>query len=130
MDPIYQNGLEEIYPHAKRVEWDYDDGYLTAEFYDNGMEIKIWFDNNGNWLCVKTEMPFSKLPQNIKDAFTNSDYAHWRIDDIDYIQIRKDPTVPDVISYYEFDVEKGEMDREFVIYPDGAIADKPYYGSF
>ena len=130
VDPAYSNGLEKIYPDANRVEWEYDDGYLTAEFRDNGMDIKVWFDDNGNWLCIETDMPFRKLPQNIQDAFNNSDYSNWKVDDIDYIQIREDPATQEIISYYEFDVEKGEMEREFVIYPDGSIGNKPYRRNF
>jgi hypothetical protein len=130
VDSIYSDGLKTIYPDANRVEWEYDDGYLTAEFRDNGMDVKVWFDDNGNWLCIETDMPFRKLPQNIQDAFNNSNYSNWRVDDVDYIQIRKDIATQEIISYYEFDVEKGEMEREFVIYPDGSIGDKPYRWNF
>ncbi len=129
VDPVYNNGLETIYPNASHVEWEYDDGYRTAEFRDNGMDVKVWFDDNGNWLCIETDMPFRKLPQNIQDAFNNSDYSNWRVDDIDYIQIQ-DPATQKITSYYEFDVEKGGMDREFVIYPDGNIGDKPHRWNF
>ncbi len=107
VDPVYNNGLETIYPNASRVEWEYDDGYRTAEFRDNGMDVKVWFDDNGNWLCIETDMPFRKLPQNIQDAFNNSDYSNWRVDDIDYIQIQ-DPATQKITSYYEFDVEKAQ----------------------
>ena len=130
VDPVYQKGLDVIYPNAKHVEWEYDDGYLTAEFLYDGMEIKVWFDDNGNWLCIDADMPFRKLPQNIQDAFDNCEYSDWKIDDIDYMQIRNNPAVQDILSFYEFDVEKGEREKEFVIYPDGNVGNKLNYLKF
>ncbi|MDR0368404.1 MAG: PepSY-like domain-containing protein [Bacteroidales bacterium] len=121
-----KKSLEALYPNAKFVEWEYDDGFLTAEFRNDGMDVKVWFDENGNWLKIETDMPFRKLPKTVQDAFNNSDYADWRIDDVDHIQIQQ--TAPQgVLSFYEFDVEKREMEKEFVIYPDGTIADKPHW---
>ncbi len=122
----HENSLKTIYPDTQFIEWEYDDGYLTAEFRNNGMEVTVWFDDAGNWLCIKTEMPFSKTPQLIQNTFNGCDYANWRIDDLDYIQIREDVTTQIVTSYYEFDVEKGEMEHEFIIDSNGTIKNKPF----
>jgi hypothetical protein len=129
VDSVYRNNLETVYPNAKYVEWDYDDGYMTAEFRDDGMDVKVWFDDSGRWLRIETDMSLKKLPRNIQDAFTSSDYADWKIEDIDYVKIRKDFD-EESISYYEFEVEKEEREMEFAIYPDGTIADKPYFRNF
>ena len=129
VDSVYRNSLEAIYPNAKHIDWEYDDGYMTAEFRDDGSDVKVWFDKDGGWLKIETDMSFKKLPQNIQDAFNNSDYADWRIEDIDYIKVRENVN-EELISYYEFDVEKGERDIEFAIYLDGTIADIPYFGNF
>ena len=129
VDSVYKNSLETVYPNAKYVEWDYDDGYMTAEFRDDGMDVKVWFDDSGSWLRIETNMSFKKLPQSIQDAFNSSDYADWKIEDIDYVKIRNDFD-EELVSYYEFEVEKMEREMEFAIYPDGTIADKPYFRNF
>lgn len=129
VDSVYRTSLETVYPNAKYVEWDYENGYMTAEFRDDGMDVKIWFDDNGNWLCIETNMSFKKLPRNIQDAFNSSDYADWKIEDIDYVKIRKDFD-EELIFYYEFEVEKGEREMKIAIYSDGTIADKPYFRKF
>ncbi len=130
VDLAYRNSLETIYPNAKYVKWDFDDRYMTAEFRDDGMDVKVWFNDSGSWLRTETDMQYKKLPRNIQDAFNSSDYADWRIEDIDYIKIRKDFDEEELVSYFEFEVEKGEREMEFAIYSDGTIANKPYFRNF
>ncbi|MDR0368654.1 MAG: PepSY-like domain-containing protein [Bacteroidales bacterium] len=125
---VYQNALAALYPTAKHVEWDFDDGYMTAEFRDDGMDAKVWFDKDGTWLKTETDVLFKYLPHQIQEAFGSSDYAEWKIDDIRYVKINKDPE--EELDYYEFDVEKEEKDVNFAVYPDGTIAEKPYFEKF
>ena len=102
---MYKKALSEKYPNAKNVEWDLDDGCMTAEFLDErNQEVEVWFDMKGNWIRTKTEMLFRYLPETIKKAYNDSPYAQWRVDDIDYVQ------KPNEEGVYVIEVEK--MERE------------------
>lgn len=127
-ETIFKSSLEAIYPNVKNVDWEYDRGYLTAEFRNNGAETKVWFDDAANWFCIETDMIFTQIPQNIQTAFNNCEYADWRVDDVDYIQIRENVNEPAATTtYYEFEVEKDKKEKEFVFYADGTIGEKPVY---
>jgi len=99
----------EMYPDAKRVEWERKIGYFVADFKDNGKERDSWFDAAGKWVLTETEIPVNDIPAVIKEAINNTEYNGWHIDDADYLErIDMEPV-------YVIEVEKGdtEVDRTF-----------------
>ncbi len=97
-DPGPQNGnvpesilnqFNEQFPDAQNVIWETKaSGYYTASFTtaDNPQnQSTAWFSNQGQWDMTHYEIPFSALPQAVKDAFNESAYGQsgsgWRLDD-------------------------------------------------
>ncbi len=125
IDQAFKDSLSEKYPHAKHIEWDYDDGDIVAEFWDEGIERKVWFDQSGEWMKSKADIPFSKLPEEVKMAFTNSQYANWKIEDIHFLEIGENMLGENPDSFYEFKIEEGRQELTFAVYPDGTMATFP-----
>ena len=73
---------------AGRVEWDWEDGYYVADFYDDRYETEAWFTPGGEWVMTETDIPYAALPQAVKTAFEGSEYADWRVDDADQVERR------------------------------------------
>lgn len=99
-----QNAFTAKYPLAARVDWDYKGNYYVADFYENGIEASAWFDANGMWYMTEFEIPFTALPEQVKTAFQSSEYASWKIDDIDMLT-RKEMDV-----VYILEIENGNQE--------------------
>ena len=113
---IYKKALSAKYPNAQNVEWEAEDGYMTAEFLgEHSQEVEVWFDMKGNWVRTKTDMLFKHLPEVIKKAYQSSQYAKWRIDDIDFIE------KPTEESIYIIEVEKMEQEHKLIVSEKGVI---------
>lgn len=60
-----------MYPSAKDVEWDYEQGYWVVSFETgtrpNVKEHEAWYDASGIWVMTKTDVLRTALPQNIMD---------------------------------------------------------------
>jgi Protein of unknown function (DUF2874). len=98
----------EKYPNAKRVEWENKGNYKVADFIHDNMEKEAWFHYDGGWHMTETDIPYGRLPQAVKDAFQASEYAAWRIDDIDMIEKNGEETI------YIIEVES--MNRDVDLY--------------
>ena len=108
--------LSQKYPKAKYVEWEMENGYMTAEFLDEyNQEVEMCFDTQGNWVRTKTDLFFRNLPDVVKKAYQNSPYAQWRVDDIDFVE------QPKAESIYIIEVEKGEQEYKLFISEKGEI---------
>lgn len=84
-----RNAFTSMYPSANKVDWDNEGGYYIAEFYENNIELSAWFDSNGLWYMTEHDIPYSALPEAVKTAFKASEYASWKVDDVDMLE-RKD----------------------------------------
>ncbi len=116
--------FEAKFPDVTYVAWEYKQDYYVAEFVDNGVEVDVWFSPDTEWKMTETDVRgLDNLPLDVKEAFVNSGYATWAVDDIDKYE-RPDAT------FYLIEVEKrGEKDRNLYYAPDGTlirnVEDKP-----
>lgn len=55
-DPQARQAFESKYPNATQVEWEKKNNYLIAEFIDNQLDGKAWFDATGQWYMTETEL--------------------------------------------------------------------------
>lgn len=109
--------LKKLYPDARFIDWEYDDGFLTAEFRSNGLKVDMKFGDNCQWLTKKTKYrKLTQLPDNIQQAFILTPYANWRIDDIEFIEFYLSPEK----DYYKFDVTQKGADIDIFIARDGS----------
>lgn len=82
------------YPGASDVVWSTKEEHAVASFYlaatRNGQHEAnhtAWFSMDGKWGMTETEIPFSSIPQAVKDAFESSEYSTWTVDpEVDLLQ--------------------------------------------
>lgn len=103
------------YPKATKVEWKQKHDYQVAEYYDNGIESKAWFDNNGKWLMTESDMKYSALPSTIRNNFEKSMYNGWKRGDVDKIEREGMPAV------YVVEVEKEGQDTDLYFTSNGML---------
>lgn len=103
------------FPDAKNVTWENQaDGYYTASFTtdDNPQSHNTaWFNGHGHWDMTNYEIPFTAVPQAVKETFEASDYGQsgsgWRVDDeVDVLERNGNETL------YVIEVQKRENGKE------------------
>ena len=111
------NTFEAKFPNVSRAEWENKLGYYVADFWQEGMETQVWIDSKAEWKMTELDLGVNLqlLPEAVRNAFQNGQYANWRVDDIDKYE-RTDGT------FYLIEIEtKGEQDRDLFFAPDGSI---------
>lgn len=111
------NSFEAKFPNASRAEWEKKAGYIVAEFWQDGMDLDVWYNSNGEWLMTEYDLGvnLSALSQAVQDAFRAGQYGTWQVDDIDKYERPND-------VFYLIEVEtKGQQDRDLYYSPDGAL---------
>lgn len=114
---VVLNSFETNFPNASRAEWEKKQGYIVADFWQDGMETHVWYNPNGDWLMTEYDLGVnvSALPQAVQSAFQSGQYGTWRVDDIDKYERPND-------TFYLIEIEtKGERDRDLYYAPDGTL---------
>ncbi len=111
--------FNEEYADVSYVEWDLEsNGYVVAEFTQNGKEHDVWYTGTGTWVMTEIDhdRDITALPQAVQEGFAASAYADWVIDDID--EIRR----PDYDVIYKIEVEKsGQADHDLYFDSGGTL---------
>lgn len=115
VNAVTKAAFDEKYPSAKDVEWETRNDYIIVDFKQDKIEKEAWFDNNGDWYMTETDIPFAQLPEAVKTAFQQSEYAAWKVDDVDMIERKDAETV------YVLEVEQGNNDVDLYYSPDGIL---------
>lgn len=105
------------YPNAGRVEWSVKAGYNVADFYQDGVEMDVWYDKNAQWCMTETDLrrDLAQLPTAVQNAYQSSEYSSWTIDDIDKYEC------PDKV-FYLIEIEtKGKKDRNLFYSDSGQL---------
>lgn len=119
VSPETKSALAERFPNAKQVGWEVKGQYLVAEFMNSGKEVEAWFDNAGAWFMTETDMIFSELPGAVQSAFRGTEYADWKVDDVDKIERANAETL------YKVEVEKkNQPDVDLYFSEDGILVNK------
>ena len=97
--PELQAALFDLYPQAQDVKWSQKNSYYVADFKapagsgpdlrsDDGLLIgySAWFDAGYQWQMTETDIPQGMVPDAVWAAFDATEYADWRIDDIDMLR--------------------------------------------
>ena len=77
--------LYRLFPDANNIAWSVRGNYVVADFSAETSRYTAWLDNAGNWYMTESDMLFEQLPQAVKEAFNSSEYATWKVDDVDKI---------------------------------------------
>lgn len=107
--------FEQKYPSVGKVEWEYESKYIVAEFWYNNVETSAWFDSQGNWYMTESDITYASLPQVVKNSFEATEYAKWRIDDIDMIEQLNTE------KFYVIEVESGNQEVDLYFSTDGIL---------
>lgn len=112
------------YPAAANISWQKKHGYAVAKFLlpdqSTTERSAAWFDDTGAWYMTETEIRFSELPEAVRVAFEASEYASWRVDDVDRLERAGAETV------YVLEAEDPTQHREIDLYytADGVLVRK------
>jgi hypothetical protein len=113
--PETTKAFNSMYPNATKIEWEQEGIYTVAEFDYKGIESEAWFDSNGKWFVTESDIVYTMLPEEVKAALKASDYATWRVDNVDLLERR------DLESIYIVEVELGETDKDLHYSPTGEL---------
>lgn len=83
------------------------------EIIHENIEKEVLFNGKGEWIRSSWEIPYSKLPQVVKD-YAEKNYRNIEKDDVDVIQ------TPAGV-WYELEVEKQDDDIKVQINEDGTL---------
>lgn len=109
--------FEAKFPEANGVEWEMEKGYYVADFWYQQSEHVAWFAQDGAWRMTETDLGrvVSNLPEVVQTAFSNGQYAAWRVDDIDKYERPGD-------TFYLIEVgTNGQQERDLYYAPDGRL---------
>ncbi len=107
------------YPDATNVKWVSKNGYTVAKFNrlatrsaNLEYDYSVWFNGTGTWCMTESEVTYEALPEAVKTAFEASEYAAWKIDDIDKLERAEMET----FYVIEAETKSGNIEKEADIY--------------
>ncbi|MDL2305822.1 PepSY-like domain-containing protein [Bacteroides sp. OttesenSCG-928-D19] len=114
-DQIYKEALQSKYPDATRAEWEKKKTYYVADCWSGKKDLEVWFNENAEWLMTETELARTELPTAITDALKATNYADWRIDDVDMLEYTNSSVV------YVVEVEQKNKEIDLYFSPAGEL---------
>lgn len=105
--------IEAMYPGARILEQDWDDGYLEVEIWHDGREKSVYFNGADEWVWSQWDVRASELPEAVTVAL-QAEYPDYRIDDAEFVE------TPDS-EYYRIELEGRGSELDVRITPGGTI---------
>jgi hypothetical protein len=117
---IIKDSFKQKYPDAYVYEWEYKRQHkiYEAEFIAKGNKYESYFTHEGVWVKTERDIKKEELPQNIWEALTKTEYAHWKVDDIE------EHNTPEHGILYELELKDSKKKVYLYFLPDGSIIDK------
>ncbi|MEG2069812.1 MAG: PepSY-like domain-containing protein, partial [Bacteroidales bacterium] len=107
--------FENQYPDAKNVTWKIKGVYTIANFKQNNMAKSAWYENSGSWKMTESDVTFNELPEMVRTAFYASEYAAWKIEEVDQLER------PGVEIVYVIELEQNNVEAELYFSADGIL---------
>jgi hypothetical protein len=105
------------YSKAVKPEWSRSDDNYKVEFFVNGIQNSVTYDESGKWLEKKMSISSVKVPKEIK-ATVSKEFAGFRSSDAEQI------TKPDNSSQYHLVIKKGKEAYDVYFSAAGEILKK------
>ncbi|MBR5476238.1 MAG: PepSY-like domain-containing protein [Bacteroidaceae bacterium] len=106
--------VESQYPGAVIMENDRDfNGMYEVEIYHNSQKKDVYYNYRLNWVYTKWDIPLSELPSAVAQNVTTS-YPNYYINDASFVEAPGS-------TYYEVEIEKGNIEKELRVSPNGQI---------
>ena len=66
-----RSSFDTQYPTAIDVEWERKRGHVVAEFEIPGVskDCEAWYTKSGRWIMTEFDIPYSELPQAVRNSF-------------------------------------------------------------
>lgn len=114
---VITKAFKSKFPHASKTTWKTKKDYSVAKFINDGYEIDAWFNQNGLLYMTKTEFEsLNDIPDvAVREAFNNSIYSKWKVDDVDYIDRLN------IEGIYIIEVEQGEEELDLIFSKEGVL---------
>ncbi len=109
-----QKAFSNKYPDTPVEDWHRNSGYYVLEFDIDRCSAEAWFNTN-EWKMTERDSDFGSLPVEVTASFKNSEYADWRVDDVDVVERAGMPVI------YVLEVEKGREELELHFSADGTL---------
>ena len=106
--------IEQKYPGARIVDIDRENGMTEVEIIDGNKKKDVYFNAATEWVKTEWDLRPSELPAAVTTAIANSQYASYRIDDVDYVQTP-------AVEYYLVELEKGNSEVKLRITETGTV---------
>lgn len=119
-DRDVRSEFNKMYPDAKDVEWEADQGYWKVSF-ETGTppdvtEHEAWYDEYGTWVRTETELSAKDLPQFVKDAISKETAsAIFENADIEYVETPKE-------NYYKVEIEVRGYKLHYTVTEKGEVS--------
>lgn len=82
-----QDSLKVLYPSVQAVGWSTDQAYYVAGFRYNGFDMKVWFNNKGNWVMKQTDWQvMDEVPEAVYHTFTFGPYSTDEVLDVTFVE--------------------------------------------
>ncbi|EOR99300.1 hypothetical protein C799_03180 [Bacteroides thetaiotaomicron dnLKV9] len=106
--------IQANYPGARITDIDREHGMTEVEILDGRICRELLFAGNGEWQYTKTEVYSNEVPEAVKSSLAQSEYAAYRIDDIDHYKTAEG-------EFYRYDLESRNGDVKVDITPEGTL---------
>lgn len=104
------------YPDAKNAKWENDLVNVNVRFELDSNKMNAEYNNKGIWKSTLKEWTFEKLPQDIKDGFQKSKYAHREVTDVKVLYL------PGYVIQYRIKAEKSDVEKKYLFFnTDGRL---------
>lgn len=104
------------YPNAKAVEWKDKLTNFTASFDAEGAHYLSSFSNKGEWQSTEQDVEESTLPAVIKDSYSKTKYADWKISKVTKIEL------PQGGVQYRVEIASGDIKKRNLYFnPQGRL---------
>ena len=111
--------LSQRYPDAVNVKWTTKNGYYVAKFnkvatrsIGSEFVFSVWFNRAGQWCMTESEISYDALPEVVKAAFQASEYATWKVEDIDKLE----RSGMETFYVIEAETRSGNIEKEVDLY--------------
>ena len=112
---IVSKAFLQKFPKATDIKWSKENSNeWEASFKLEYVTISANYSNTGEWIETETEIPVSKIPDQILKTI-NQSYKSWQIQGAAIIEKAKSETV------YEIDIKSGISKKEVLCKSDGTL---------
>ncbi len=87
-----QSALQKLYPKVNMadVAWSQDQGYYLANFNYNQLNVRAFFNNQGQCMMAQTDLgTLDDVPSAVYNSFTMSDFASYTVRDVTLVDFPK-----------------------------------------